>query len=54
MKKYCFINLFIREFEMRGFSWTVVRVNRGMLSSVHHLCHVGHPLGEEGGVVQIS
>lgn len=23
----------------------------GMLSGVHHLCHVGHPLGKEGCVV---
>ena len=59
-KNYCFINLFkffsssIREFEMRGFSWTVVRVIWEMLSSVHHLCHVGHPLRKEGGVFQIS
>ena len=56
-----FINLFkillssTTKFEMRGLSWTVlVRDSWGMLSSVHHLSHVGHPLWEERGVVQVT
>jgi len=40
---------------MRGFSRTVwVGVSWGILSSVHHFCHVGHPLREEGSVVQVT